>query len=125
MRAAAASGSVSTPPSTSISAPSTTVSSRVSAGPPPRSTSIDSAISSALPIVPADRRVHVGQHAGHALAGAGADRAHRGAQRRAVSTSFMNAPAPTFTSITRPSMPSASFFDMIDDVISGIDSTVP
>ena len=40
-----------TPPSTSISAPSTCVSSRVSAGPPPRSTSIDSRISSALPIV--------------------------------------------------------------------------
>ena len=36
----------------------------------------------------------------------------------------MNAPLPTLQSITRPSMPSASFFDMIDDAISGSDSTV-
>jgi hypothetical protein len=36
----------------------------------------------------------------------------------------MNAPSPVFTSRTRPSIPSASFFDMIDAAISGIDSTV-
>ena len=36
----------------------------------------------------------------------------------------MNAPRPTFTSRTSPSMPSASFFDMIDDAISGMHSTV-
>jgi len=36
----------------------------------------------------------------------------------------MNAPLPTLTSSTRASIPSASFFDMIDDEISGIDSTV-
>jgi len=48
---AALAGSFATPPSTSISAPSTWVSSRVSVGPPPRSTSIDSRISSEFPIV--------------------------------------------------------------------------
>ena len=36
----------------------------------------------------------------------------------------MKAPSPVFTSSTRPSIPSASFFDMIDEAISGIDSTV-
>jgi len=43
---------------------------------------------------------------------------------RARSIVFMNAPRPTLQSITRPSMPSASFFDMIDDAIIGSDSTV-
>ena len=47
------------------------------------------------------------------------------ASRRASTCFFMNAPAPTFTSSTSASRPSASFFDMIDDAISGIDSTVP
>ena len=42
----------------------------------------------------------------------------------ASSTVFMNAPHPTFTSSTRPSMPSASFLLMIDAVISGMLSTV-
>gem|GEM_PF-3303767 len=36
----------------------------------------------------------------------------------------MNAPRPTLQSMTSPSIPSASFFDMIDDAISGSDSTV-
>ncbi len=36
----------------------------------------------------------------------------------------MKAPLPTLTSSTRPSIPSASFFDMIDEAMSGIDSTV-
>ena len=36
----------------------------------------------------------------------------------------MNAPLPVLTSSTRPSIPSASFFDMIEAEISGIDSTV-
>jgi hypothetical protein len=46
------------------------------------------------------------------------------ARRRASTWRFMNAPAPTFTSSTRASSPTASFFDMMDDAISGMDSTV-
>ena len=34
------------------------------------------------------------------------------------------APRPTFTSKTRPSSPSTSFFDMIEAVMSGSDGTV-
>ena len=37
---------------------------------------------------------------------------------------FMKAPLPTLTSSTRPSIPSASFFDMIEAAMRGIDSTV-
>ena len=37
----------------------------------------------------------------------------------------MNAPVPTLTSRTSAPVPSAIFFDMIDDAISGIASTVP
>ena len=36
----------------------------------------------------------------------------------------MKAPLPVFTSSTRPSIPSASFLDMIEAAIRGIDSTV-
>ncbi len=43
---------------------------------------------------------------------------------RASSCVFMKAPLPTFTSSTSASMPSASFFDMIDEAISGMQSTV-
>ncbi len=46
------------------------------------------------------------------------------ASLRAELKSFMKAPLPTLTSSTRASMPSASFLDMIDEAISGIDSTV-
>src|SRR5207244_4978923 len=46
------------------------------------------------------------------------------ARRRASTCFFMKAPLPTFTSSTRASRPSANFFDMIEDEISGIDSTV-
>ena len=46
------------------------------------------------------------------------------ASRRASTCRFMNAPEPTFTSSTSASRPSASFFDMMDDAISGMDSTV-
>ena len=42
-----------------------------------------------------------------------------------IAGSAMKAPLPAFTSITRPSRPSASFFDRIEEAISGIDSTVP
>ena len=37
----------------------------------------------------------------------------------------MNAPEPNFTSSTRAAVPSAIFFDMIDEAISGMHSTVP
>ena len=46
------------------------------------------------------------------------------ASRRASTCFFMNAPLPTLTSSTSASRPSASFFDMMEDAISGIDSTV-
>ena len=36
----------------------------------------------------------------------------------------MNAPRPTFTSSTSPSIPSASFFERIDATMSGMHSTV-
>lgn len=47
------------------------------------------------------------------------------ASSRARSTVFMNAPEPTLTSSTSAPVPSAIFFDMIEEAISGIDSTVP
>ena len=46
------------------------------------------------------------------------------ARARAPARSFMNAPLPDFTSMTRPPIPSAIFFDRIDAVISGMLSTV-
>ena len=42
----------------------------------------------------------------------------------ASSRLVMNAPFPNFTSIANPSSPAASFFDRIDAVMSGTDSTV-
>ena len=47
------------------------------------------------------------------------------ASSRASSADFMNAPVPTLTSSTSADDPSAIFLLMIDDAISGIDSTVP
>src|ERR1035438_3905696 len=46
------------------------------------------------------------------------------ARRRASTWVFMKAPEPTLTSSTRASMPSASFFDMMEEEMSGMDSTV-
>ena len=46
------------------------------------------------------------------------------ASSRASSMSFMKAPEPTFTSRTSESVPSAIFFDMIDEAIRGMQSTV-
>ena len=46
------------------------------------------------------------------------------ASLRACAGVFMNAPEPTLTSSTSASTPSASFFERIDAVMSGIDSTV-
>ena len=42
----------------------------------------------------------------------------------AVSIEVANAPEPTLTSMTSASSPPASFFERIDAVISGIESTV-
>lgn len=47
------------------------------------------------------------------------------ASSRASSMVFMKAPVPTFTSRTSEPVPSAIFFDMIEDAISGMASTVP
>lgn len=47
------------------------------------------------------------------------------ASSRASSTVFMKAPVPHFTSRTREPVPSAIFFDMIEEAISGMASTVP
>jgi len=47
------------------------------------------------------------------------------ASARASSIDLMNAPEPTLTSMTRPAFPAATFFDRIEAVMSGIDSTVP
>ena len=46
------------------------------------------------------------------------------ASLRASSGVFMKAPLPTFTSSTMLREPEASFFDMMLEVISGIESTV-
>ena len=46
------------------------------------------------------------------------------ASATASSMVAMKAPEPVFTSITRCWSPAASFFDRIDAVMSGIDSTV-
>ena len=43
----------------------------------------------------------------------------------ADSMSSMNAPLPNFTSSTSEEIPSAAFLDTIDDVIRGIEATVP
>ena len=43
----------------------------------------------------------------------------------ACSIDAMKAPEPTLTSMTNASSPAAIFFDRIEAVISGIDSTVP
>ena len=47
------------------------------------------------------------------------------ASSRAESSVGMNAPLPDFTSMTSASRPAAIFFDRIDAVMSGTDSTVP
>ena len=46
------------------------------------------------------------------------------ARRRASLSVGMKAPEPVLTSRTRPFSPAASFFDRIEAVMSGIDSTV-
>ena len=46
------------------------------------------------------------------------------ARRRASTCFFMKAPLPTLTSRTSASRPAASFLDMMEDAISGMDSTV-
>ncbi len=123
-RAFAGSASL-TPAASSISRASATVSSTTSAGPPPARTSTDSRTSSALP----------------AVRPSGVDMSVRSAtvftpwsvprptiveaSSRASSIVFMKAPVPTFTSRTSEPVPSAIFFDMIEEAIRGMASTVP
>ena len=72
-----------------------------------------------------ERLVHVGDQRRGLQAGAVGDRDQALGQRRANSARLaMKAPLPVLTSSTRPSRPAASFFDRIEAVISGIDSTV-
>jgi hypothetical protein len=47
------------------------------------------------------------------------------ASSRDWAMSFRNAPEPNLTSSTSAAVPSAIFFDMIDDAMSGMHSTVP
>ena len=75
---------------------------------------------------PPERRRHVGEQGDGVHAVRLPEPDHRRRQlARAESRSFMNAPVPTFTSRTSDAEPSAIFLLMIDDAISGIDSTVP
>ena len=88
-------------PRSSISAPSTTVSSRRSAGPPPRRSSIDLRHLERVADGAAERLVHVGEQRRDPLAHAAADadqRARPAPARR--SCVFMKAPPPTLTSST-------------------------
>ena len=89
--------------------------SRRSAGPEPRITSMHSSTSSALPTLLPRRLVHVGDERHHLLAHAHAGLDHKFGQRGGRFFSvFMNAPLPVFTSSTRASMPSASFLLMME-----------
>ncbi len=95
-----------------------------SLGPPPCSTSIASRVSSALPTVRPSGDSIVVSTAVTCFFASLPTRTSELANARASSSVFMNAPRPTFTSSTRPSMPSASFLERIDAVMSGMDSTV-
>ena len=95
-------------------------------GPPPASTSTDSSTSSGVARRPPQRAAP--------WRSAGPWSARRGpcpaptmvrASSRARSGSGRKAPEPTFTSRTSASVPSAIFLDMIEQAISGMDSTVP
>ncbi len=101
------------------------MSSTTSAGPPPASTSTDSRTSSALPAVnPSGVDMSVSR-ATVCTPWAPPSSTIVRASSRASASVFMNAPVPTFTSRTSADDPSAIFLDMIDDAMSGIDSTVP
>ena len=113
------------PASSTISRASATVTSTRSAGPPPASVSTDSVTSSPLPAArPSTVSIAV-CNAAVRTPFAAPSATIVSARRRPSSGSGRNAPAPNLTSSTSASVPSAIFFDMIDDAISGMDSTVP
>ena len=94
-------GAAAAPASSTARAPRASTSVRRSAGPPPCSTSMHSAISRALPDGATERRVHgrherLGAHAVRACRSATSDRASASAS----SIVFMNAPRPHLTSST-------------------------
>ena len=94
-------------------------------GPAPRSISIDSATSTALPTArPSGTSIAVSS-AVVRTPDSVPSRTMVCASSRAASRSRMNAPRPTLTSSTSACVPSAIFLDMIELAISGIDSTVP
>jgi len=112
------------PPSTSISAPRASVQAVMSSGPRPCSTSMASRVSRALPMVSPSGALMSVSSATTFLPAREPTRTRASASSRALSWSFMKAPRPTFTSSTRASMPSASFFDRMLATISGMLSTV-
>ena len=72
----------------------------------------------------AEWAIHGGEQRYDPAAAGFAQGDHGAAELEARSSSGRNAPDPVFTSRTRPSSPSASFFDMMLAAMSGIDSTV-
>ena len=72
----------------------------------------------------AERLVHVGEEAHDLAIRALAEVDHLLGKDAASSRVFMKAPSPTLTSSTIASAPAASFFDMIEEAISGTMSTV-
>ena len=112
-------------PKTSISAPSSTVTStRRGSAARPASTSMASRVSSALPATEASGasmsviNATVGRPAPRATA------TRLSASSRAASSEGRKAPEPTLTSRTRPVSPAASFFDRIEGVMRSSVSTV-
>ena len=113
------------PAEASISRASATVSSTTSAGPPPASTSTDSRTSLAFPIArPSGTFIFV-RSAVVTTPASVPSATIVSASCRLRSWSFMKAPDPNLTSRTRADVPSAIFLLMIEEAMSGIDSTVP
>ncbi len=112
------------PHAASISRAKARVSSTTSDGPPPASTSSDSATSSALPAMrPSGVSIAVNSATVFTPC-ADPSPTIVVASSRARARSFMNAPTPTFTSSTSADVPSAIFLLMMELAISGMDSTV-
>ena len=113
------------PASSSICAASAKVTSIRSSGPSPRSASIASPTSRALPTArPSGASIRVTSARVRTPCSSPSATMVR-ARSSARSCSRMNAPVPVLTSSTRAPVPSAIFLDMIELAMSGIDSTVP
>ena len=120
----AASSSTGLPAAAHISRARATVRSTTSAGPPPASTSRDSATSRALPAV-RPSGVDMSVSRARVVTPASVPRATMvEASSRAWPSSFMKAPEPTLTSRTRAPVPSAIFLDMIEEAMRGTQETV-